>query len=249
MAETRNPLPHLGGGEPARHDDFLLERRYRLVEPHLPRNGHTLLDFGCGNGAQTFLFVQNFRTIVGVDINRTFLSQFLLTIHQRNLKCDLIPLQCDGLRIPCRDGAVDCAISFEVLEHVADEQRVLAELHRTIRMGGRLVMTVPNRWWIFETHGADLPLLPWNRIPFFSWLPKRWHDRYARARIYRKREIIRLLHLAGFDIATSCYVTAPMDVVKWKPLQRILRKSIFGSDRTRWPWLATAILVVAERSR
>ena len=248
MAEFQKPLPHLTGGQPARPDDFLLERRYRLVKPYLPRAGLTLLDFGCGNGAQTFYFAGDFRKIVGVDISREYLGQFQQSLIQRNLTQQITPTQYDGLHIPCRDASVDCAISFEVLEHVANEQIVLGELNRIIRPGGRLVMTVPNRWWIFETHGANLPLLPWNRVPFFSWLPKRLHDRFAKARIYQKREIIRLLGKSGFNLEASCYVTAPMDVVKWKPLQRILRNSLFRNDQTRVPFLATAILVIAKRT-
>jgi hypothetical protein len=110
-----------------------------------------------------------------------------------------------------------------------------------------LALSVPNRWWIFETHGAELPYLRWNRVPFFSWLPKRIHDRYARARIYRRREIVRLLRDHGFEIETSLYMTAPMDVVRLGPLRRLLRATVFRPDRTRLPWLATAVLVIARR--
>ena len=35
-----------------------------------------------------------------------------------------------------------------------------AECLRVLKPGGRFIISVPNKWWIFETHGADLPLLP-----------------------------------------------------------------------------------------
>ncbi len=116
-----------------------------------------------------------------------------------------------------------------------------------IRPGGWVAMTVPNRWWIFETHGADLPLLPWNRVPLFSWLPTALHDRWARARIYRRRQIVALLEEAGFEVLTARYVTAPLDVLRLKGLRRWLRSTLFKADLTPIPFQATAILVIARR--
>jgi SAM-dependent methyltransferase len=153
-----------------------------------------------------------------------------------------------GGDLPIAADAIDCAAAFTVLEHVRDEARTLSELHRVVKPGGVLVVSVPNRWWIFETHGADLPLLPWNRVPFVSWWPRRLHDRFARARIYAKRDIEKLVVAAGFTVAASRYLTAPLDVLRWRPLREALRRSLFGSDATRLPFLATEILVVARKA-
>jgi hypothetical protein len=107
--------------------------------------------------------------------------------------------------------------------------------------------SVPNKWWIFETHGARLPLLPWNRVPFFSWLPRPLHGRWANARIYTKRRIKKLLETHGFEVLSMQYVTAPMDVVKWKPLKNFLRKFVFNSDTTRVPFKAVSIFISARK--
>jgi SAM-dependent methyltransferase len=155
----------------------------------------------------------------------------------------------DGGTIPLPDDAVDCLFSFEVLEHVADEAAILAEWHRVLRSGGTAMISVPNRWWIFETHGASLPWLPWNRVPFFSWLPKKLHDRYARARIYRRREIVSKLEQRGFVVLSARWITAPMDVVPWEGLRRLLRRTIFRADATSIPFLSTSILVIAKSSK
>ena len=183
-------------------------------------------------------------SVVGVDVEPDFLRE--LRAHLGD--APVLPVRYDGSHLPLADESVDAAMSFEVLEHVADEAQALREIHRVLEPGGRLAMTVPNRWWIFETHGADLPLLPWNRVPFFSWLPRRLHDRWARARIYRRREIVAKLHAAGFEVESSAYVTAPMDVVKWKPLRDLLRNTVFAPDLTPWPMLATAVLVVGRKT-
>lgn len=185
--------------------------------------------------------------ICGLDISDAFLEEFRSRAVELGLSDRFEALHYDGRVIPADDGAFDCLTSFEVLEHVPHESQALAEMHRVLAPGGRLIISVPNRWWIFETHGADLPILPWNRVPFFSWLPKRIHDRYARARIYSRREIERKLAAAGFRVEHPLHITAPMDVVKWAWLRRMLRNSLFRTDSTPVPFLATAILVVATK--
>jgi len=240
---------HLSLGKPAAAGDFILQRRARLVRAQAPRLGGELLDFGCGNGAQTLVFLPDFATIIGADVEPAHILEFQRTVADAGLEGRVRPVCYDGSRLPLPDAAVDAVVSFEVLEHVSDERAALAEIRRVLRPGGWLALTVPNRWWIFETHGARLPLLRWNRVPFFSWLPRRWHDRWACARIYRRREIRDLVTASGFEVRHDAYVTAPLDVLSWRPLRDGLRRTLFGKDMTAVPCMATAVLVMATRPR
>jgi len=233
-------------GQPASWGDYLLERRFRLVSPWLPTDSESLIDYGCGNGAQTLLFADRFRRIDGVDITRAGLDAFRAEADLRGLGNKVRLHLSNGVAIPLPENAADCLMSFEVLEHVTDQKAVLAEMRRVLQPDGVMILSVPNRWWIFETHGANLPWLPWNRVPLFSWLPKTLHDRWARARIYRRREIVTLLEASGFIVEKAVYVTAPMDMLKWEPLRKLMRASIFGSDTTGLPWLATSIMIRAR---
>jgi SAM-dependent methyltransferase len=45
--------------------------------------------------------------------------------------------------LPLEDGSFDFVLCTEVLEHVADPARVLGELHRVLRPGGGLLLSVP----------------------------------------------------------------------------------------------------------
>ncbi len=150
--------------------------------------------------------------------------------------------------MPIKSESVDIVSSYDVLEHVVSESQALQEMHRVLKPGAELVMTVPNKGWIFETHGARLPFLPWNRVPFFSWLPRGLHDRFANARIYKKRDVIRLLSENSFRVLEVVYLTAPMDVVKNHKLKKFLRSSIFRNDTTKWAFLATSIFVHCRKS-
>lgn len=234
-------------GRPAGERDVIPYRRYRLVERFAPPTGRVLLDFGCGSGVQSLLFRDDFDRVVGVDVAEGQLAAFARRIAARGLADRFLPVLYDGRRLPLAAHSMDCAVSFEVLEHVEDERAALDEIRRVLRPGGSLLLSVPNRWWVFETHGADLPLLPWNRVPFFSWLPARFHDRYARARNYTRAKIGRLLEESGFEVVRTAFVTAPMDVVEWPLLRRVLRATVFRPDSTRLPFLATSILAVGRR--
>lgn len=247
MVDDTHRLANLSLGKPAEAGQFILERRARLIRRHAPDLGGVLLDYGCGNGAQTIAFVADFARVVGVDVEAGHVQEFADAVARLGLDDRVTPRYYDGRRLPLGDGEIDAVISFEVLEHVADEQESLAEIRRVLRPGGWLALTVPNRWWLFETHGANLPLLPWNRVPFFSWLPKTLHDRWARARIYRRREIRKLVNDCGFSIRHAAYVTAPLDVLRWRQLRDGLRGTLFASDTTQVPFMATAVLVVAIR--
>lgn len=246
VAQSSAP-DHIARGKSAQSTDLIIERRHRMVQPFAGGRRGTLLDFGCGTGTQTLLFADEFDHITGVDVDAPALQKFRDAIARRGLSGRVDALEYDGTTLPLRDASVDFAISFEVLEHVLDERRALEELQRVLKPGARLAMSVPNRWWVFETHGAALPLLKWNRVPFFSWLPKPLHDRWARARIYSRGEIIRKLRAAGFVIDSAVYITAPMDVVSSAAVQRLLRRTIFRGDHTTIPFLSTAVLVFATR--
>lgn len=247
MDDKPRSIPQLAAGIPAGEQDLLLARRFCLVQPYLPVELPVLLDFGCGNGAQTFSFVDRCSHAIGLDIDPEFLSRFQALAAARGLAGRFHPVRYAGVDIPVATASVDCVISFAVLEHVADEALALQEIARIVKPGGTLIMSVPNRWWIFETHGANLPLLPWNRVPLVSWWPRRLHDRFARARIYEKGEFEGKISALGFTILASRYLTAPMDVVRWRPLQQWLRRTVFRGEATRLPLLATEIVVAARK--
>ena len=233
-------------GKPADYGQEIVKRRCRLTKNQVRLNDKIVLDFGCGNGAQTIEFAGSSCKFFAVDIEYEDLQTLAQYLSAQNFR-GIIPIQYNGESLPLASNSVDLAISYEVLEHVNDEAAALNEIHRVLKTNGEIVFSVPNKGWIFETHGAYLPLLPWNRVPFFSWLPYSIHRRFAKARIYRKRDIITLLQAHSFEIVKTRYIMAPMDVVKNSLLKRFLRKLIFGRDTTTCSFLSTAILVHARK--
>ncbi len=241
-------------GKPAEYGQFILKRRYKLAKAYARgafARGGFYLDVGCGNGAQTVLFAQHFGRWMAIDVEEKRLEEFRHVMERGGwgvTKGAFEIRKYDGEHIPLEDNSVDVLTCIEVIEHTHSDARTVGELFRVLAPGGTAIITVPNKWWIFETHGANLPLLPWNRVPFFSWLPKRIHSKFAKARIYRKAQMETLVRDAGFEIQRSVYVTAPMDMVRPAGLQSFVRNSFFRNDETRIPFLSTSVMIVATKA-
>jgi ubiquinone/menaquinone biosynthesis C-methylase UbiE len=244
-----NDLRYILPGEPIPRGSLFHERRYRVAQTCTDnmKTGRLLLDIGCGNASQTEYFADHVNLAVGVDLQVARLPGFRDELEDKYTS-KIAFIGGSGDFLPIQKEVFDYVTCFEVLEHVRDETATLSEIYRVLKPGGELIMSVPHRWWIFETHGADLPVLPWNRVPFFSWLPKPIHDRWARARIYTEREIKIITEKAGFAAINTELLTAPMDVVKNVRIQNLLRKLIFRGDTTRVPLLASTIFVHARKN-
>jgi ubiquinone/menaquinone biosynthesis C-methylase UbiE len=234
-------------GKPAEYGQEIVKRRSRITSYCVSLSGRNVLDFGSGNGAQTVELLKHGCTVTACDVDQRDLN--ILTEYARNNSIESVtPVLYNGANLPFPDDHFDVVASYGVLEHVHDESHALREIHRVLKPGGDFVISVPNKWWVFETHGARLPFLPWNRVPFFSWLPKFIHRRFAKARIYRKKDIIRILEAVRFKVLGASYMTAPMDVVRSPALQRMLRTIVFRGDMTALPFLSTEVFVHCRKT-
>ena len=62
--------------------------------------------------------------------------------------------------LPFPDASFDVVISNQVLEHVWNQERHIAEIHRVLKADGVAYLSTPNRFTFVEPH-YHLPLLAW----------------------------------------------------------------------------------------
>ena len=107
--ETMTPdtPPHLSLGKSSDAEDLITLRRYRLVREYAPPSGGILLDFGCGNGGQTFLFTPHFSLTLGVDVSDSYLEIFNAEAARRQLADRAVALRYDGHHLPLTDVTDD----------------------------------------------------------------------------------------------------------------------------------------------
>ena len=72
-------------------------------------------------------------------------------------------VQGDGCALPFPDGAFDVVHSNAVIEHVGGRDRQETFVREALRVGRRVFVTTPNRWFPVEVH---------TRLPFVHWLPE-----------------------------------------------------------------------------
>lgn len=242
-------LPHLQPGKPAESGQLILERRWRILQkivyPHLLTG--RIIDLGCGNGAQTEVLVSHHLRVWGIDLFSP--DQWEKTSILPEARFPFIVG--NALEIPIKSSSVDLVTSFEVLEHVENDHKAVQEVVRILKRGGGFFYTVPNRWWIFETHGVHIPHLskiPWNRVPFLSYLPRSLHRRIARARNYTSSEAVKLSRISGLIPQRWGYITAPLDILKDGWVKQFLRNTLFKDDITSIPMKAVNIFVFSIKS-
>lgn len=67
----------------------------------------------------------------------------------------------DAQQLPFQDDAVDHALLLDVLEHIPDPERCLAEIFRVLKPGGTLTIQVP---FMYPIHDAPLDFHRWTRF-------------------------------------------------------------------------------------
>ena len=226
--------------------DFTLPRTRRALFlehalPLLPAR-HALLDYGSGNGANTSLFHADFERVEGIDVE----PERIREAQERNPYPNVSYALYDGRSIP-GERQYDAIVSFEVLEHTESDAGSLAEIFRRLKDGGVFMCTVPNKYYLMETHGFRFPfenVVPYHRIPFLNLLPKAVYDRFGNARIYTRQQIESLVSRAGFSVLKSGFIRAPLDKIK-NPRVRGLAQGLIA----RLPdAMGVSVWVVAKKS-
>ena len=113
--------------------------------------GERVLDMGCGAGRHAFEMYKRGADVIALDQDADELSTvsewFAAMREEGGLPegAEADVKQGDALDLPFADGEFDRVVASEVLEHIPDDDRAIAELVRVLRPGGSIAVTVP-RW-------------------------------------------------------------------------------------------------------
>ena len=116
------------------------------------RPGDLFLDAGAGFGRHAFEAARHGATVFALDYAAEETIGTRATFGGM-IAAGEIPaerfggvLRGDATRLPFPDDTFDCVVTSEVLEHIQDDVSAIAELHRVLKPGGSLAVTVPT-WW------------------------------------------------------------------------------------------------------
>lgn len=114
-------------------------------------------------------------------------------------------LLADAGKIPLGGEVVDLVFSNSVLEHIKDVDKVLDEVFRILKPGGRLVFTVPTKW-LSEYLG-------WGR--FYAYFFNRKYNHYHLYDLDKWKEV---LNKHGFKVTKGKYYLSKDQVKHWHGL-------------------------------
>jgi SAM-dependent methyltransferase len=192
---------------------FWFRARNRLIVQavnKLASPGDRFLEVGCGTGYVLRALAEE----CGLEVTGSeMLGDGLEHARRRVPQATLVELDAREMSY---DKQFDLAGAFDVLEHIEDDTRALRGLHRALRPGGALVITVPQH-------------------------PRLWSDADEHAhhvRRYRRSELVERVRNAGFEeIRTTSFVTSLL------PLMMVSR---WRQRRFARPYDAAAELVPPE---
>jgi SAM-dependent methyltransferase len=127
--------------EQSSRDHFLdVWTRRALLRGLGPLPAHAVIaDLGCSTGHLLADLDEAHpdATLIGVDLVASGLRKAQALVPRARL------LQADVCELPLQDASLDAALSANLLEHVPDDVRALAELARVLRPGARAAVVVP----------------------------------------------------------------------------------------------------------
>ena len=162
------------------HNNFWFVPRNRLITRLLDRHfpsAERLMEIGCGTGfvLSEIANMKSWRRLVASELHPSGLA-----IARSRLDHRAEFVQMDARSIPARD-AFDVIGAFDVLEHIKDDEAVLASMYRALSTAGGVLLTVPQHPWLWS--GND--------------------DSALHVRRYRRGELERKVRAAGFRVLFS----------------------------------------------
>jgi SAM-dependent methyltransferase len=147
--------------------------------------GDRLLDIGCGDGHYDGRIARSGARVVGIDVGGAALAE---ARRRHSPPCTFVRVAAEDLALP--DRSFDKIVSFCVMEHLADDTRVMAHARRLLVDGG---------WFIFSADSLSNPGLTDRER-------RRHRERYA-VNTYYTIEVVRdKLDAAGFEIEEWRYI-------------------------------------------
>ena len=196
---------------------FWFQARNQVIAWALQRDfpeARRLLEIGCGTG---FVLGGLARAAPQLKLTGTDIHPEALEVARTRSTAELH--QMDARQIPYVDE-FDVVGAFDVIEHIAEDTEVLAQMRGAVRPGGGIVVTVPQHPWLWSD----------------------FDDRAHHERRYRRSELVEKVSRAGFRVRrVTSFVTLLLPAMALaRLLQRARRRHDIESELVPPPPLNAA---------
>lgn len=119
----------------------------KVLDRHLDGPVARALDVGCGPGHWLATWRSYAHEVCGID-------PFAHVAASRTLEPGIRLLHGHASALPVGDQSTDLLVALDVLEHI-DDLAALRDMHRALKPGGVLLVTVPAFAWLWSYRDAD----------------------------------------------------------------------------------------------
>lgn len=112
-----------------------------LIKP-----GMTVLDAACGEGYGTNLISGYAEKVFGVDISKEAVEHAREKYQKKNIHF----IEASAVKIPLDDKSIDLIISFETLEHLFEQEKLILEFKRLLKKDGIIIISTPDKEYYKE---------------------------------------------------------------------------------------------------
>jgi glycosyltransferase involved in cell wall biosynthesis/protein-L-isoaspartate O-methyltransferase len=176
-----------------------------LLKDRLP-NGGRVLDVGAGFGSFVLAARRLSYDAYGLEIAPFEVEQARLRLVDEYPDVDSQDVfrQGDGQALPFEDAFFDAVSLWNVIEHVPDRQKLVDEISRVLKPGGRLLIIAPNYAAFRQEAHYLVPWLPYLPRAMASLYLKMWgkNPAYFMKGIYpcTNQQVLAELRASGFSL-------------------------------------------------
>lgn len=121
-------------------DNPVHQRLYFPYEAAAKEISGDILELGCGWGRGVEKLLSVATNYTGLDKNVELINKLQVAYPKHTFKTANLPFLTDFA-----DNSFDYVVTFQVIEHIKDDKKFLAEAHRVLKPGGKIYLTTVNK--------------------------------------------------------------------------------------------------------
>lgn len=156
------------------------------------------INIGAGEGDYDHMIAKHVTNLTSTDINEGDIAFAKFSNSDvPNVKYEIQ----DATALTYEDASFDLAVCLEVIEHVDDSEKLLAECARVLKSGGTAIFTFPSDNFPFTYDPINWILKPFGKhIPIGAW-------GFGHFKLIRESDFNRWANQAGFEVESVLYLT------------------------------------------